>query len=197
MSFMPSTDTTAGEPGVTFGTPGITLGMPTTSANALAIHPEPRWVLKKLRQKHKTIVALHLQHMKREDIGRIAACTPEYVSMLLQQPLVQAYLRELEQYMDTRLRSLYSKSVDAIDDCLGSGDDKVKLAAARLQLEATNKLGNAQKDEDTAEDIVARILSGVTVQVHNEINVGNTGVQHDSSGISILDGEAEVRIGSV
>lgn len=146
------------------------------------------WTLKKLSQKHKTIVALHLQSMKREDIGKLAQCTPEYVSMLLQQPLVQEYLVDLERYMDTRLRSLYGKSVDAIERGLGSGDDEVALKAARLQMESTGKMKGQEVEKKSAEDVVAAILAHVNLTV----NV-NTGVSNDASCRTTFEPDAEAR----
>src|SRR5687768_16478854 len=120
---------------------------------------KPKWDLKKLSQKHKTIVALHAQGVCRFDIGQIAACTPEYVSMIVAQPLAQQYLAELEQYMDSRLRNLFGRSVDAIAAGLDSGNEETALKAARLQMEASGKLKGEKKDAGTAEDLVAAIMA--------------------------------------
>lgn len=150
------------------------------------IHPsviqQKGFVLKKLKQKHKTMVALHLQGLKRDQIAQLAGCVPEYVSMIIAQPIVQEYLRDLEQYMDNRLRSLYGKSVDAIDSVLTSGSDDAKLKAARLQMEATDKMGKQEHGKQTAEDVVSAILAGIQVNVN--VNTGDT--HGNSFGSTIL-----------
>jgi len=137
---------------------------------------KPTWELKKLSQKHKTIVALHAQGVDRFDIGQVADCTPEYVSMIVKQPLAKAYLAELEEYMDSRLKSLYGKTVDVISNGLDSGNEDVALKAARLQLESTGKLKGEKKEAQSAEDVVAAILSRATVIIGQNVQV-NQGEQ--------------------
>ena len=133
---------------------------------ALTIHPlvvKEGWKLKRLSQKHKTIIALHVQNVKREEIGAIAGCTPEYVSMIVKQPLAQEYLTELETYMDSRMKVMYGKAVEAIDECLDSGDEEIKLRAAKLTLEANGKMQPSKEGTRTAEDVVASILRNAQV----------------------------------
>lgn len=129
--------------------------------------------LRKLSQKHKTIVSLHLQCVRREDIARIVGCTPEYVSFVVRQPLAQEYARTIEQYMDARLRSLYSKSVDAIQSALESESHDAALKAARLQLEAIGKLKSDKDSRESAEDVVSKILSAVQVNVNVNVRGNN------------------------
>lgn len=145
----------------------------------LTINPLPHkegWVLKKLTDKHKTIIALHVQNMKRIDIAEVAGCTPEYVSMIVAQPLAQAYLKQIEEYTDARLSALYGKSVDAIEKGLDAGDEEIALKAARLQLEATGKFGKTEKGNQTAEDVVAQLLKHahtVILGQNVQVNQGN------------------------
>lgn len=130
-----------------------------------------KWELKKLSQKHKTIIALHVQNLTREEISQVAGCTPEYVSMIVAQPLAQQYLAELEKYMDSRLKALYGKSVDAIQQGLDSQDEEVALKAARLQLEATGKMKKDDERGHSAEDVVAAILDRATVIIGQNVQV--------------------------
>lgn len=149
------------------------------------INPLPlsktKWCPKKLSQKHKTIVALHLQNIKREEIGAVCGCTPEYVSMVVATPLAQQYMAELEAYQDDRLRRLYSKSVDAIDRGLSCGDSDVELKAAKLQMEAVGKLKPQAGNEKSAEDVVAQILAQVNITVNTgaQNGTGNATLQHE------------------
>lgn len=138
-----------------------------------AIPVKEGWVLKKLSQKHKTIIALHAQNVRRADIAEVAGCTPEYVSMIVAQPLAQGHLRDIERYMDSRLQQLYGRSIDAIEDGLNDGSADIKLKAARLQMEATNKLKKTDADNQSAEDVVAALLkhaSVVAIGGHVQVN---------------------------
>lgn len=140
------------------------------------------WQLKKLSQKHKNIIALHAQNVKREDIGKTVGCTPEYVSMIMQQPLAREYMRDLEKYMDSRLEALYGRSVDVIQSGLDGDATDTQLKAARLQLEVTGKLKPKDGDKQTAEDVVSALLKhaagGGVIAIGNNVQV-NTG---DSNG---------------
>jgi len=147
-----------------------------------AINPlklQEGWKLKKLSQKHKNMIALHCQNMKREDIGEIVGCTPEYVSMILAQPLAKEYLREVELYLDQRLQGLYNKTVDVIEAGLDGAATDAQLKAARLQMEATGKLKGDKAENQSAEDVVTALLkaaaSGTVVIGQNvQINNGKT-----------------------
>jgi len=137
-----------------------------------------KWEMKKLSQKHKSIIALHAQGVSRADIGQVCNCTPEFVSMVIATPPAKAYLRELEQYMDSRLQSLYGRSVDVIQDGLCNEATDVQLKAARLQLEVTGKLKQDRNENQTAEDVVAALLkhatSGVVAIGQNvQVNMGD------------------------
>jgi predicted component of type VI protein secretion system len=137
------------------------------------------WKLQKLSQKHKNMIALHCQNVKREDIGQMCNCTPEYVSMILAQPLAREYLREVEKYMDSRLESLYGRSVDAIEAGLNGSATDIQLKAARLQMEATGKLKGDKAEAQSAEDVVAALLKhassvGGVIAIGNNVQV-NTG----------------------
>ena len=137
-----------------------------------------KWQPKTLTQKHKNIIALHVQGMKREDIGEFCKCTPEYVSMIIATPIAKEYLRDVEKYLDSRLHALYGKTVQVIEDGLSGAATDTQLKAARLQLEATNKLKHNEKDAQTAEDVVSALLkaasSGTVVIGQNvQINQGD------------------------
>ena len=137
-----------------------------------------KWELKKLSQKHKSIVALHAQGVSRLDISTVCDCTPEYVSMVVAQPLAKQYLRELETYMDSRLQTLYGKSIDVIQDGMMGQATDTQLKAARLQLEVTGKLKGSRDENQTAEDVVAALLKAaaggvVAIGQNVQVNVGS------------------------
>lgn len=135
------------------------------------------WQLKKLSEKHKNIIALHAQCVNRIDIGAMCGCTPEYVSMIVAQPLAKEYLRTLELYMDSRLEVMYGKSVDVIQKGLDGDATDTQLKAARLQLEVTGKLKGDKAQAQSAEDVVAALLkaaSGGVIAIGTNVQV-NTG----------------------
>jgi len=113
---------------------------------AVVTPPRPKFELKKLSARHKQAAALLAQGVKRELIAAAIQCTPEYVTMLSQQALFQQYLQEMQQVADVRLRALFEKSVDVVAEVLTSGTPDERLRAARLQMEAVERLGKNQKD---------------------------------------------------
>lgn len=136
-----------------------------------------KWQPKKLTEKHKNIIALHIQSMKRAEIAEFCGCTPEYVSMVVATDLAQEYMRELEKYLDHRVKALYERSVDVIRDGLTGAATDTQLKAARLQLEMTGKLKENVTEQQTAEDVVTALLkaaaAGGTINIAQNIQVNN------------------------
>lgn len=127
-----------------------------------------RWEPKVLTPKHKQILSLVAQGMKYAEIGSLCKCTPQLIVMIVASSQGQQYLAYIEQQMDMRLRSLFSKSVDAIEDQLTNGSGENKLRAAKLQMQATGKLKDSTEKADTAEDVIQRIMN---MQVNGDVNV--------------------------
>jgi hypothetical protein len=101
----------------------------------------PKWELKQLKPQHKQVAALLAQGMKNVEVAQIVGITPEYVSMLLRQPLVKEYVGQMCEVVGVRLESLFEQSVEVIAETMRSGSNADKLRAARLQLEATKRIG--------------------------------------------------------
>ena len=102
---------------------------------------KPDWVLTELKPNHKSVCALLAQGFKNVEIAKMCDITPQYVSMLWKQPLIKDEVNRLCAIAGTRLEALFVKSVDVIADQMENGNGKEKLAAARLQLEATKRIG--------------------------------------------------------
>lgn len=100
--------------------------------------------LKELSAKHRLVVSLLVQGVPREVIAQAAGYTAEYVTWLTRQPLVVESIKELEHYADVQLMALAEKRTDAIREVLTSGSNEDRLKAAKLQLEATNKIGSGR-----------------------------------------------------
>jgi hypothetical protein len=110
----------------------------------LAAEPKVGWQMKQLKPKHKQIASLLAQGARNIDIAKMIGVTPEYVSMLTRQPLMQSYIAEMCQHTGLRLEALFDKSVDVIADTLRTGTESGRLKAARLQLEATKRIGRGE-----------------------------------------------------
>ncbi len=148
--------------------------LPTLRLDLMA---KDKWQPKHLTQKHKNIIALHAQGLSRSEISEFCKCTPEYVSMIVATPITKEYMADLDRYLDSRLSALYGKAVQTIADGMDGAASDTQLKAARLQLEATNKLGKADKEQQSAEDVVSAILkyasAGTVVIGHNvQVNQG-------------------------
>ncbi len=100
-----------------------------------------KWELKQLKPLHKNVASLVAQGLKNVEVAAMCNITPEYVSMLLRQPLVREYVAEMCEITGTRLEALFEKSVEVIAETMRSGSNGDKLKAARLQLEATKRIG--------------------------------------------------------
>jgi hypothetical protein len=97
--------------------------------------------LKKLSQKHKQVCALLAQGLGRETIASLVGFTPEYITMLTTQPLCQEYIRQMNAAAEMQLTAMFSQSVDVISSAMQNGNVTEQLKGARLQLEATHRIG--------------------------------------------------------
>lgn len=106
----------------------------------MATEIEPIKLLK-LGPKHREVLALVAQGLGRVEIGAIVGYEPEYISWLVRQEVCQQYLEEMNAVVEFRLQSMTEESVDTIYDVMrnGASDDRIK--AAKLQLEATGRIG--------------------------------------------------------
>ncbi len=128
--------------------------------SALTTTATNHFELKELSPKHKDVAALMSQGMKRADVAAAVGFTPEYVTMLCRDPQFRSYMQGLAEYHEMRLDLMFEKSVDAISDTLQFGAPEDRLKAARLQLEATKRLGTAgrgNEDLDNAGEKLNRL----------------------------------------
>lgn len=113
--------------------------------------------LKELKPKHKQICSMLAQGMRRDLIAKIAGCTPTYISMLQKQPIMQEYMKDLCAMANMQLEAMFVQSVDAVGDVLREGAPKERLQAARLQMEATKRIGSGSGIETEVIDTNARL----------------------------------------
>lgn len=101
-----------------------------------------KWTLKELKPWHMNLCSMLAQGIPRSTIAAVMDCAPEYVSSLAQQPLIQQYIRDMCAYAGLQLESQFVKVVEVIGDTLENGGYKEKMQAARLQMEATKRIGS-------------------------------------------------------
>lgn len=99
------------------------------------------WEMKELKPKHKQICSMLAQGIPRSTIASVIDCTPEYISMLSAQPKMQDYMKEMCQAASLQLEGMFVQSVEVIGEVMRDGNHADKVKAARLQLEATKRVG--------------------------------------------------------
>jgi hypothetical protein len=120
---------------------------------------EKGWVLRRLSPMHKDMCALIAQGVKRGHVAQACGITPEYVTMLLRQPLVLAEIKRMNEYAEVQLDASFGRVVEAIHEGLDSGSTKDKLQAARLQLEVTGRIGSRSQASDPDSKMEDRLLN--------------------------------------
>lgn len=147
---------------------------------------KPKWELKQLKPKHKQVASLVAQGFKNTEIANMVGITPEYVSMLLGQPLVRGYVNEINQVVGTRLEAMFEQSVEVISETMRSGSNGDKLKAARLQLEATKRIGRPDPNATSLDPNVDRLalLAERLIALQTGVRQGGT---FDESGKEITD----------
>lgn len=116
------------------------------------------WLLRKMTPRHQQICAFLAQGMKRGHIAQACNCTPEYVTMLAKQPLIQQYIKDMCATAGIQLEGQFSAVVDAVGETLQQGNYKEKMQAARLHGELTKRLGPGSGAEQQAEGSAERLL---------------------------------------
>jgi len=106
----------------------------------------PKFQLKRLTPKHKQVAALLAQGLGRQEVAKICGFTPEYLTMLAQQDLFVAYVKEMSAFVDVRMQALHERAVDVLGTSMQNGSDHVKLAAAQTVLKAVGKDGSKEKE---------------------------------------------------
>ena len=104
--------------------------------------PTGKWEMKKLTPMHEQLCSMLAQGIDRQTIAKVLDITPEYVSMLAKQPLVQAYIKEMCQFASLQLEAQFVEGVKVIGDVMANGADKERLQAVRLNAELTHRIGS-------------------------------------------------------
>lgn len=126
--------------------------------------------LKKLGPIHHQIIAMHLEGHDNKFIASALGRHYTNISIILNDPLVQKFITDIADSQKHRLRALMPLAVNGIRDNLvgGSLDQKLKASKMVLQSQGADKPTDDGGNE-TAEDVVKRIMSGVNIQINNYV----------------------------
>lgn len=105
------------------------------------VEEKEQWLLKKLKLKHLQICALLAQGMQNKKVAAAVGVTPEYITMLLRQPLIKEEVMRLSEVAGVRLEGMFTQVVEVIGDALTNGTHSEKLKAGRLHGELTKRIG--------------------------------------------------------
>lgn len=100
-----------------------------------------QWLLKKLKPQHLQVCALLAQGMQNKKVAAAVGVTPEYITMLLRQPLIKEEVMRLSEVAGVRLEGMFTQVVEVIGEALTSGSHSEKLKAGRLHGELTKRIG--------------------------------------------------------
>jgi len=133
----------------------------------LGVLPERKEVQpKKLTATAKNAILLHLEGLPTRQIAEMLGRSPGWVSWILRSDLAQSLINDYISFVDQEFRVLYKLSIDAIRDALQSDDIEVRLKAADKYLKAHGKYAQAAKQEETAEDVIKRIMELKITEVY-------------------------------
>lgn len=126
----------------------------------------PAWELKKLTARHLQICALLAQGMKNVEVAAAVGVVPQYIPMLLRQPLVKQEILRITSVASVKLEAMFEQSVETLGDILRNGSNGEKLKAIRAHGELTHRIGRPdplantpQVNEDRLAVLAERLVS--------------------------------------
>jgi len=123
--------------------------------------------LKKLRPWHHTIIRMHLAGIPAKEISRLTGRNYAYIHIVLNDPLSQEHIRRAANLHEMHFGALYGNVVDGIRDGLQEEQPvRVRLRAAEIYLKEKERQDGKVDDKETAEDVVAKIVNAIQVNVN-------------------------------
>jgi transposase len=117
-----------------------------------------RAAFKKLKMRHRRVIAAHLQGASNSDIAAAMGCSTGYVSQVLNNPLVTPILERCYQDYEREFASLTPLCLEALRDNLRGDDGALQLKAVDIAFKRQGAYEKKVDDTATAEDIIERIL---------------------------------------
>lgn len=113
---------------------------------------------KRIKMKHRRIIALHVSGHANADIARMLDVTSTAVAQTLANPKVQPILASIYEQFDKELKALYPLAIDAMRDAMNSDEHGAALKAADLYFKTQGTYERKEEAGHTAESIIEVIL---------------------------------------
>lgn len=123
--------------------------------------------LKRLGRKHREIIDLHVQGFSRAEISELLGVSRAMVSKTLRDPLAQNEITAALEDYRTELAALQGRAIQTVRDAMHDHqhiDTRLKGVDRFVKLHDT--LGIGAKTNETAEDVVQRVLRQINIQVN-------------------------------
>lgn len=138
--------------------------------------------LKKLTARHLRIIGMHLEGFSVEQIAVSMPCSIPTVSRIVNDPLSQVILKRVYEDRQGELQSLGGVAIQAVREGLGPEQPiGVRLRAVDRYAKVRETMLSKDKIDESAEDVIARMLSRMNITAENvQVNIGTgNGVDHE------------------
>ena len=129
--------------------------------------------LTQLKPIHHRMLALYMAGFSQTDIARTLQKTDATISRWLHDPLVLLELDRFYKSQQLRLKAIAGKAVDAVDQALDADSLSDRLKGVDRYTKLRESLGDKDQGENTAEDVIERLLQQINIQV----NIGDQNVK--------------------
>jgi len=131
--------------------------------------------LKRLTHRHMQIIGMHLEGQSIEQVAYNNRVTISTVSRVLNDPLAQQLLKQVYSDKESEIQALAGKAIGVVRDALiGDHALSLKLRAVDRYVKVRETMLSKEKGPETAEDVIARMLSGGNIIANNvQINMGD------------------------
>lgn len=130
--------------------------MATSSSDLVAVGTDGK-PLPPLGKKARDACLLLTAGVAKKDICKQLKMAPERLRIILRLPQTQAFIARLNEAVGAQLEAQHGMAIDTIRDVMKSGNGREKIAAARLQLEASRRIGPRTEDHDRATNAEERL----------------------------------------
>ncbi len=134
--------------------------------------------LKRLKPRHYRALFLHMNGARNQEIARMMGWSEVHVSIVLNDPLSQAFISQGMTDIDQEFRALLGPTVDVLKETLAHADPDIRLKAAEKVLRVNGKFEKkADSGAVSAESLIRSLLEQaprnvIQKQVNIQINSG-------------------------
>lgn len=132
--------------------------------------------LSRLTARHYKIIGLHLEGKSLEEICASCHVSISTASRVLNDPLAKSLLAKVYGHREAEINALAGKAIAATREALtGDHDIGTKLRGVDRFVKIHDTLIDKEKGRESAEDVIARLLQGATVNGDVNIQVNQEG----------------------